>query len=63
MKRITDDKIIKAIYENIRNNAEFPTFGSPETKCNKCMFCGVACQPLPEWAGCFAGWKYETEGE
>lgn len=56
-----DKKMIKIIYENIMEKCEFPKFGSPETKCDKCMFYGVACQPLPKYIGCYHGWKREEE--
>lgn len=57
----TDKKIIKMIYENIVHNGEFPKFGSPEIKCDKCMFYGVACLPLPDYVGCYYGWKREEK--
>lgn len=54
------DKImINKLYKDIMDKCEFPKFGSPETHCSKCMFYGVACQPLPEYVGCFHGWKRE----
>ena len=54
-----DNKIIKLIHKNIIENGEFPKFGSPETKCNKCMFYNTACFPRPEYVGCYSGWKKE----
>ena len=55
-----DKKMIKLLFENARNG-KFPEFGSPETSCDKCMFCGVACETSPEYVGCFGGWKREEE--
>ena len=57
----TEKKIIYVIYENIINNGEFPNFGSPEIKCNKCMFYGIACHPSSDYVGCYHGWKREEE--
>lgn len=59
MRSNTETKIIKTIYKNIMDKGEFPKFGSPETKCNKCMFYATACFPLPDCVGCFHGWKRE----
>ena len=53
--------MIKIIYKNITEKCEFPKFGSPEINCEKCMFYGVACKPLPEYVGCFHGLKREEE--
>jgi hypothetical protein len=39
----------------------FPKFGSPEIKCDKCMFYKIVCQPIPEHIGCYCGWKREEE--
>ena len=61
MTNNTDKQMIKIIYKNITEKCEFPKFGSPEINCDKCMFYGVACQPLPEYVGCFHGWKREEE--
>lgn len=49
-----DEKIIKSIFENIQKGV-YPKFGSPETRCNKCMFYGVVCMPKPEYVGCYGG--------
>ena len=57
MKSNAETKIIKTIYKNITDKGEFPKFGSPEMECNKCMFYGIVCQPLPEYVGCYHGWK------
>lgn len=56
-----DKKMINIIYENIVKKGEFPKMGSPETRCEKCMFYGIACIPLPEYVGCYHGWKREKE--
>lgn len=61
MRSNAETKIIKTIYKNIMNKGEFPKFGSPEIKCNKCMFYGTACLPSPDCVGCFHGWKREEE--
>ena len=53
--------IIKAFYERIMNKGEFPKFGSPETRCDKCMFFKIACFPSSNCVGCFHGWKREGE--
>ena len=52
--------ILKAVFENMKQGI-FPNFGSPEIKCNKCMFYGVVCVPNPEYVGCLGGWKREVE--
>ena len=56
-----EKKIIETIFENIMLKGEFPKFGSPETKCSKCMFCKVVCYPSSSCVGCFHGWKREEE--
>lgn len=56
-----DKEMIKLIYENIIDKGEFPKFGSPEMKCDKCMFHRIVCQPSPEYVGCYHGWKREEE--
>ena len=56
-----DKMMIIKIYDNIVNKCEFPKFGSPETRCDKCMFHGIACLPLQGYVGCFHGWKREEE--
>lgn len=56
-----DKEMIKLIYKNIIDKGEFPKFGSPEMKCSKCMFYGIACQPSSEYVGCHHGWKREEE--
>lgn len=56
-----DKQMIKLMYKNIIENYEFPKFGSPETKCEKCMFFKVACIPPPQYVGCLGGWKMEEE--
>lgn len=55
-----DEKIIRKIFEDITKGI-WPKFGSPETKCSKCMFFGVICPPNPEYSGCYGGWKREEE--
>ena len=60
MQSYTDKKIIKTIFDDIINNGKFPNFSSPEMKCDKCMFYGVACLPSHEYVGCFSGWKREV---
>lgn len=54
-----DKKMTIQIYEDILRGRGFPKFGSPETKCNRCMFYEVACFPSSEYVGCFSGWKRE----
>ena len=53
--------MIKKFFEDIVTKCEFPKFGSPETKCDKCMFYNIACNPLHEYVGCYHGWKREVE--
>ena len=55
-----DEKIIKSIFENIQKGV-YPKFGSPETRCDKCMFLGVICLPSTEYTGCYGGWKMKKE--
>lgn len=52
--------MIKMVFEELKNG-NFPKFGSPETKCEKCMFSGIACFPGIGVAGCLGGWKKEGE--
>ncbi|MDO5415261.1 MAG: hypothetical protein Q4F78_07325 [Bacillota bacterium] len=54
-----DRIIIRAIYEQLRKGNK-PKFGSPETKCNKCMFNEVICIPNKAITGCLGGWKREV---
>ena len=57
---VIEKKIINDIFMNIITKGEFPDFGSPEVKCNKCMFYEVACKPSgKDVVGCFHGWKKE----
>jgi len=56
----TENQIVKKIFCDMENGV-FPNFGSPETKCDKCMFYGIACCPAPEYVGCLGGWKREEE--
>lgn len=55
-----DEVIVRNIFAD-RLKGNWPKFGSPETKCAKCMFFGVACSPSPEYSGCYGGWKMEKE--
>ena len=55
----TDEVMIKTLFNNIKKG-DSPKFGSPETKCDKCMFLGIACFPSPEYIGCLGGWKREV---
>lgn len=55
-----DEKIIRNIFENMQKGI-YPAFGSPETKCGKCMFFGIICLPSTEYVGCYGGWKREKE--
>jgi hypothetical protein len=55
-----DKIILRSIFEDMTKGV-YPKFGSPETKCSKCMFCGVVCAPNPEYSGCYSGWKREEE--
>lgn len=48
--------ILKTIFEDTKRGV-WPNFGSPETKCIKCMFYGIVCDPDPKYVGCFGGWK------
>lgn len=58
---MTENKImLKAIFEDMKKG-NFPNFGSPETKCNKCIFYGIVCDPGAEYVGCLGGWKRGTE--
>jgi hypothetical protein len=53
-------KLLEIIFENMKKG-DFPKFGSPETKCNKCMFYNIVCFPRPEYVGCLGGWKRGRE--
>ena len=53
--------IILEAFCGIVDRCEFPKFGSPEMKCNKCMFNKVTCHPDLDCVGCFLGWKMESE--
>jgi hypothetical protein len=55
-----EKKIIINIFEDMLCGV-FPKFGSPETKCDKCMFYKVVCLPAPEHIGCYCGWKREAD--
>ena len=55
-----DEIILRNIFEDIQKGI-YPKFGSPEIKCNKCMFYKVTCSPSPEYVGCYGGWKREKE--
>lgn len=53
-----EKNIIKSIFEDMKNG-KYPEFGSPETRCDKCMFAGIACGTSPQFVGCLGGWKRE----
>ena len=55
-----EEKIIRNIFDDMMMG-NFPKFGSPETKCDKCMFYKVVCNPVPEHVGCYCGWKRESD--
>lgn len=55
-----EKKIIKDIFEKMKDGFT-PRFGSPETRCDKCMFLEVICLPSEEYTGCYGGWKMEKE--
>ena len=38
-----------------------PSFGSPTTRCEGCIFKNIVCTPSPGSVGCYGGWKKETE--
>ena len=56
---IIEETIINNLFKNIVTKGQYPEFGSPECKCNKCMFYKVACPSSHKQnvAGCFHGWK------
>lgn len=54
------ENIIRGIFEDIQKG-NWPKFGSPETRCNKCMFYGVSCGSKLGRVGCLGGWKMEKE--
>ena len=56
----TDKTMIKLIFEDMKNG-KFPEFGSPECRCDKCMFAGITCETSSEYVGCFGGWKREVD--
>ena len=60
MQNKTDKLMIKMVFEELKNG-NFPKFGSPETKCEKCMFSGISCFPGIGVVGCLGGWKKEGE--
>lgn len=58
MNNVIEEKLIKNAFMNVITKGEYPNFGSPECKCDKCMFYKVACNPKDEnIVGCFHGWK------
>ena len=61
MENYLEKKVITFIYENIINKGKYPDFGSPEVKCNKCMFYKIICPPSDIRVGCYGGWKKELE--
>ena len=58
---VIEEKIIDDIFMKIITNGEFPKFGSPEVRCDKCMFNKIICPSSnkPNVVGCFHGWKKE----
>lgn len=58
---IIEEKIINHLYMNVMTKGEYPNFGSPECRCDKCMFYEVACRPGDNYVGCFHGWKREGD--
>lgn len=54
------ENIIRGVFEDIQKG-NWPKFGSPETKCNKCMFFGVTCGHVAGRVGCLGGWKMTEE--
>lgn len=46
---------------NIRNNGKFPEKGYPVTRCEKCSFKGIACNPSNDYVGCYSGWCFDDE--
>ena len=55
-----EEKILRHIF-NERLKGNWPKFGSPETRCAKCMFFGVTCGPVANRVGCLGGWKMTEE--
>lgn len=51
-----EKKIMQEIFADIKKG-KFPDFGSPETKCEKCMFYKTVCFQSAEYVGCLGGWK------
>ena len=60
---VIEEKIIADTFMNIIKNGKFPEFGSPDCRCDKCMFNKIICPSSnkPDVAGCFHGWKMETD--
>ena len=59
---VIEEKIINDAFMKVITKGEYPEFGSPEVRCNKCMFYKVACKPSGKnVVGCFHGWKREEE--
>lgn len=58
---VIEEKIINDTFRKIITNGEFPNFGSPEVRCDKCMFNKIVCLSFnkPNVVGCFHGWKKE----
>lgn len=55
-----EKKIIRDIFDDMMMG-NFPKLGSPETKCDKCMFYKVVCLPPLSHDGCYCGWKIEED--
>lgn len=49
-----DERIVRNIFNDMQKGI-WPKFGSPETRCDKCMFFGIICLPSPEYVGCYCG--------
>ena len=59
---VIEEKIINDVFMKVITKGEYPEFGSPECRCNKCMFYGIACNPSDKnVVGCFHGWTREEE--
>ena len=56
---VIEKKIVNDIFIDIVTKGKYPEFGSPECKCDKCMFNKVVCPSSnkPDVVGCFHGWK------
>ncbi len=61
MNNVIEEKLIKNAFIGVITKGEYPNFGSPECKCDKCMFYKVACVPPSGYVGCLGGWKREEE--